>query len=275
MSRAFVLPAIATLALFGAAAPIEAVHAANCLAAPKPPAPQGQHWYYRTDRNLGRKCWYLAEVGRKGKAVAPQVAADDDDAEAETDTKPNAKPTAPVMAEAAARLTEPLRSPPPPPPPAADWTIAQATPRAPLIAAPAEPAPSSETAVAPVAQQAVVPAAPEPVVDQPAPAVAAPAPVAAVAPPAAAPERINLMQFVFVAFVGLCLIAGLLMYLAAIRRRREIRIVDLNTPPALRMPAALTDSPSVAPDASEPREDAEIDAEPRRRFARSWTERAA
>ena len=44
------------------------------------------------------------------------------------------------------------------------------------------------------------------------------------------------MQFVFVAFVGLCLLAGLFLYLAAIRRRREIRIVDLNTPAPLRMP---------------------------------------
>ena len=84
-------------------------HATACHAAPKSPAPQGSHWYYRTDRTLGRKCWYLASEGRKGQAVTPRPAAADEDA--------NAAPAAP-MAEAAARLTEPLRSPPPPTPPA-------------------------------------------------------------------------------------------------------------------------------------------------------------
>ena len=130
------------------------------------------------------------------------------------------------MAEAAARLTEPLRSPPPPTPPAADWTIAQATPSTPLPAAPAEPAPSDAAASVPTAPPAVTTTAQEPAAEPtPAPVIASQPSAAAVA----APERINLTQFVFVAFVGLCLLAGLFPYLAAVRRRREIRIVDLNT----------------------------------------------
>ena len=31
----------------------------DCLIAPKTSAPEGGHWYYRTDRPTQRKCWYL------------------------------------------------------------------------------------------------------------------------------------------------------------------------------------------------------------------------
>jgi hypothetical protein len=37
----------------------DSVHADNCLAAPATSTPKGQHWYYRTERQNGRKCWYL------------------------------------------------------------------------------------------------------------------------------------------------------------------------------------------------------------------------
>lgn len=33
--------------------------AAECLAAPGSSAPPNSHWYYRTDRQQQRKCWYL------------------------------------------------------------------------------------------------------------------------------------------------------------------------------------------------------------------------
>ena len=277
MSRhASVSAAIATLALsLGAPAPATAVQAATCNAAPKPAAPAGSHWYYRTDRGLGRKCWYLAAQGGKGKLAASRPAATDDDADTAADATPAAKPTAP-MAEAAARLTEPLRSPPPPARPAVNTAIvAQADTNAPILVPTESIRRSEEPATAAVAQDPAPSAAtpsvvPEPgVVDQ-APAVA-PAPVAAAVP---ASDRTNLMQFVFVAFVGLCLLAGLFIYLAAIRRRREIRIVDLNTPAPLRMPAALTDSPSVAPDTSR-RNDGEVDDEPLRRFSQAWKRQPA
>ncbi len=35
----------------------------NCLAAPNTLAPQGSHWYYRTDHVKQRKCWYLRTTG--------------------------------------------------------------------------------------------------------------------------------------------------------------------------------------------------------------------
>jgi hypothetical protein len=257
--RASVSAALATLALsLGAFAPaaLSTANAASCTAAPKQPAPQGQHWYYRTDRSLGRKCWYLASEGRKGEA-APRAAAADPDDDA------TAQPAAP-MAEAAARLTEPLRSPPPPWPAAASAIVAQADANAPIRV---------QTESIRSQEPAAVATAPEPVTVQE-PSVAeqtlpAAAPITVSAP---APERINLMQFVFVALVGLCLLAGLFVYLAAIRRRRDIRIVDLNTPASLRMPAALTDSPSVAPD-SYRRDDG--DDERPRRFSQAWKRQTA
>jgi hypothetical protein len=84
------------------------------------------------------------------------------------------------------------------------------------------------------------------------------------------------MQFVFVAFVGICFLAGLFFYLAALRRARmEIRIVDLNTRAPLRTPAmaTMTDSPSVAPDARH--DEGEIDDERLRRFSQAWKRQAA
>lgn len=275
MSRhASVSAAIATLALsLGALAPATAVYAATCNAAPKPTAPAGSHWYYRTDRNLGRKCWYLAAAGSKGRLAASR-AATDDDTDADADATPAAKPAAP-MAEAAARLTEPLRSPPPPARPAVDAAIvAQADTNAPIRVPTETIRRSDEPAAAPIAREPAPSVVQEPgtVGQTPEPA-AAPAPVAA-AVPAPASERINLMQFVFVALVGLCLLAGLFIYLAAIRRRREIRIVDLNTPAHLRMPAALTDSPSVAPDANR-RDEPGADDEPLRRFSQAWKRQPA
>jgi hypothetical protein len=57
----------------------------------------------------------------------------------------------------------------------------------------------------------------------------------------------------------------------------EIRIVDLNARAPLRTPAiaAMTDSPSVAPDATARRHDGEIDDERLRRFSQAWKRQAA
>jgi hypothetical protein len=32
---------------------------AECLVAPRGAAPQGQHWFFRTDKATQQKCWYL------------------------------------------------------------------------------------------------------------------------------------------------------------------------------------------------------------------------
>ena len=90
----------------------------------------------------------------------------------------------------------------------------------------------------------------------------------------------HFLFLVYITFIfqkDFCLLAGLFFYLAAVRRRwMEIRIVDLNTRAALRMPpmAAMTDSPSVAPDATR-RDEADVDDERLRRFAQAWKRQAA
>lgn len=47
--------------------------AENCLAAPNAQAPQGSHWYYRTDPVKQSKCWYLRTEGQAiQKPSAPE-----------------------------------------------------------------------------------------------------------------------------------------------------------------------------------------------------------
>ena len=151
MSRqASILSAIATLALsLGALAPTSgtAQAAGACNAAPKPTAPAGSHWYYRTDRAAGRKCWYLAAEGSKGRIAAPRVAAT-------PDTDADAEPAAPPMAEVAARLTQPLLSPPPAAAAPVSTIVSQAAPSAPLVPQADAVQRSDEPASAPLAQQA-------------------------------------------------------------------------------------------------------------------------
>ena len=56
-------------------------HAADeCIVKPTSQPPQGQHWYYRTDRESNRQCWYLAPEGttaRKGAAETVKQSAPD------------------------------------------------------------------------------------------------------------------------------------------------------------------------------------------------------
>lgn len=279
MSRraSFVLPSMITALAASSCVftlPASTAFAAACTAAPKSPAPQGSHWYYRTDRALGRKCWYLAEEGHPiqaaGRRAAPQTRS-----RTVPPAEPDAESAAPSMTAAAARLTEPLRSPPPPVPPAADWTIAQATPRAPL-AAPSESAPRNDEpastltpdASASIAQVPVMNAAQPPAMntaqepaaaDQPPAPLAASDPSATAAPTATTAEapatgRTNMLQFVFVAFAGLCFLGGIFFYFVSRRRSMEVSIIDLNTTASVRRP--LVESTADAPSHQAPSLDA-------------------
>jgi hypothetical protein len=92
-----VKPSLPAVAFFAAAislptlAPNGAHAADTCLTAPKGPAPQGSHWYYRVERPSQRKCWRLVEKDRKDKATAARTAqpAPDDETQA---TPPPTKP---------------------------------------------------------------------------------------------------------------------------------------------------------------------------------------
>jgi hypothetical protein len=61
---------------YGAAAAAD-----DCLSAPKDPAPNGSHWYYRIDHAAKRQCWYL-----KGEKLSQNAAAN---------SAPSAKPVSP------------------------------------------------------------------------------------------------------------------------------------------------------------------------------------
>ncbi|WP_348522525.1 hypothetical protein [Bradyrhizobium iriomotense] len=58
----------------GQAAQSAASAADDCLTSPKATAPDGQHWYYRLERDTKRKCWYLREEGAKVAKSAQSTA---------------------------------------------------------------------------------------------------------------------------------------------------------------------------------------------------------
>ena len=69
----------------------------DCLAEPNGPTPQGQHWYYRTDPESKRQCWYL---GAEGAPVRKSAA------ETLTPVEPHADATSPALARDAANLSQ-------------------------------------------------------------------------------------------------------------------------------------------------------------------------
>jgi hypothetical protein len=71
-----------------------AAPAETCLGAPKGAAPKGSHWYYHLERPSMRKCWYLAEKGRK----TAQRAAVRSAPQAEPDEEPDTESAAPAPA---------------------------------------------------------------------------------------------------------------------------------------------------------------------------------
>ena len=185
-----------SLLLWGAGigVPANMARAADCLGAPTSGPPEGSHWYYRTDRATGRKCWHLG-----GLSPPPQDTAAQEDESAATGAAP-AGAGEPATASAGAH-TEPgavNSSPPlPPPRPQPTTSASSATTREPVrqpaqeeTAAPAIPEPpiaqssaSSETnGQGPAAPPAAAVVWPDP------PAVATvkvqePKPVASEAPP--------------------------------------------------------------------------------------------
>ena len=62
--RRLLVPAILALAFVASSyAATTARAAGTCIAKPNAAAPQGEHWYYRTDRVNNRQCWYLGPIG--------------------------------------------------------------------------------------------------------------------------------------------------------------------------------------------------------------------
>jgi hypothetical protein len=63
---------VATLLIsgVGVTAPPTTAGADDCLTAPNSPAPQGSHWYYRSNRATKRKCWYVRAPDQPAQQAA-------------------------------------------------------------------------------------------------------------------------------------------------------------------------------------------------------------
>jgi hypothetical protein len=266
----------ACCALAVSIAPSEAAPAETCAASPKPAAPEGSHWYYRTDRATQRKCWYLATKDHKGRLAARP---------AELRAEPKARdvapaPAAPVMKEGVERLTQPFDAGAPnvqsagaapqsaPMAPARGDAASSAAsssmnavqpgtaepPAAPLANAPAamdQPvaAVAPQDRAAPDVQSATPAADPsQQAVPQAAPTVAAPSPTKSTAARAQT-DDMRMLPFAIAVFAAAIVLAGAILYASARRRQDAIvRIVDLNArAPARgtsRVPAdTLSDAP--------------------------------
>ena len=214
---AMAVPAISlfTLALISA---VPADAAAACNAAPKSPPAAGSHWYYRTDRASGRKCWYLASEGQKIQ-TAPR-----------TVTRTGSEPAAPIVEASERQLTRPaglsLTKPPAPPAEVADAAVSPAAPAAQApdrpdsVAFREEPASIQPTRARPENEAQLFRSLEERQTQLPASA----ANVADISPAAS----ISTFQLVLIALAAICLLASTVLSVAAARRRRtQIEIVDL------------------------------------------------
>jgi hypothetical protein len=67
-----------------------------CIVKPNAEPPQGQHWYYRTNRETNRQCWYLGSDGAASRNITTEA------------VKPDAPPTAGVSANMSREQREAL-----------------------------------------------------------------------------------------------------------------------------------------------------------------------
>jgi hypothetical protein len=110
-----------SLLTIGACFPVDGARADTCAAAPTASAPDGQHWYYRSDRTNHRKCWYLhatvrlphhamaqsADASAEPAEAAPQPpAASAEPARAASSPPPSAEPAAVPAANAPASTSD-------------------------------------------------------------------------------------------------------------------------------------------------------------------------
>jgi hypothetical protein len=241
-------PAIAALALAASAialaAPSDAAPAESCLAAPKGVAPQGRHWYYRIERSSQRKCWYLAEKGRRiaqraETRAAPAQSQADDEGDA-TPAPVAAAPAAPPMATAPPSPATNVPAQPIADAPAPKITTlvtrnvsngdqpAQSAPPAPEAAQPA-PAKSAQAAAAPnsspmIAAEAPAPAPVQAPREQEAPRAIAeqpPAPIPAAETTSTAAETTPVLQLVLGAIALFGFVASAAFFIISLLRRRN------------------------------------------------------
>jgi hypothetical protein len=68
----------------------DAAGASDCLAAPNQKPAEGEHWYYRTNRETNQKCWFLRARGMAamGASSTPQRSKADVEFSAQSKSKP-------------------------------------------------------------------------------------------------------------------------------------------------------------------------------------------
>jgi hypothetical protein len=261
-----IAPSAATVLMVISTGPADAATA--CNAAPKSPPPQGSHWYYRTDRSLGRKCWYLASAGQKTQQAAPQIAAParatpaPETDHAAADETPASQLTLPARLVTRERIATPTEQAAPPEAEPLQTRLARAS-----VAEQADAAPS-----VPATQAAANEAAFNLLEERRAQLPASPPPAVSTSVAEADPSSISLFQILLISFMAACLLASAVLHmLRASRRRREVRTVDLNDQSPLRKRAAIQAAALRAP----PADVVEIDDETLRAFGRSWRQHAA
>jgi hypothetical protein len=118
------------------------VHASECIAKPNGPPPQGEHWYYRTERATKRQCWYLgpedANIQKGATQSSHQPASDVLGQPAAPQRAQRPMSLAPTAAPAATEAIVPAPPAPPPWPETANLPDVPPTFEPPPAPAPAE-----------------------------------------------------------------------------------------------------------------------------------------
>jgi hypothetical protein len=240
--------------------------AAACNPAPKASAPQGSHWYYHLDRTSQRKCWYLAEEGRRTKMAAPRAAS----------LTRNALPSSPAMNSSDEQA-----------PPPAELKPAEKLLDSPAIqAGPMKPdAPSDEQASSSLTSAAQEPSRAQ---AQQADATVEVQKSTAIDPPPAQPfvlqasvanqptdVSMGTIKSGLLVFAASFILASLILYAAvAAGARKQVRIVDLNKKLHLRRPTTPVGAIKSQRLAEQDRDDS-IDEERLRQFELGWRRQAA
>jgi hypothetical protein len=228
--------------------------AANeCLSKPNAAAPQGQHWYYRIDRqNSNRHCWRLGPEGLRVQKIDPQVQKPKPQAATQPEAPPRTRLATTGMASARADASSEFP---------ANATAAVASLGAPkflelpisLLPRPQTPTveptqSATETDSAQGVGNRVIATAGDPVPSAAAPVQEPQQRADPPAPPAGARvsgEVDHTFAFIVIVLVFL-VIAGPTLHFAE-RRRRRTRLVSSNQPPAWAPTVALNTGSHTGP----------------------------
>ena len=210
------VPAIFALLSIAAscAASARAVHAPSCIATPNAPPPQGEHWYYRTDRATKRQCWYLGPEDaniQKGATQASHQPASDVLGQPVAPQRAQ-RPTAlaPAAAPAVTEANVPAPAAPPPWPEAAKLPDVPPTfEPTPALAEPQQSVDAIDPAPTPAS---------DPAKESPSPAIARSSPASA--PVQSTDDADHTLALAMIAFAAIAISGSVFEVIRWLRRRR-------------------------------------------------------